>query len=48
MARWCPCIDGQPEFCLIHNQPAISATPGRPWWWRLWLRILRTFGLGDQ
>lgn len=19
-----------------------------PWWWRLWLKILRTFGLGDE
>lgn len=51
-AQWCPCIDGQPEFCLIHNQlpqlPMIRATPDRPWWRRWLLAVLRKFGLGDQ
>lgn len=77
---YCPCDDGEPQFCLIHNPPASNAEVmrypfgdggvmhgpgysrlvsnanenpprGRKFGdirHRLWLWLLRTFGLGDQ
>lgn len=65
--RWCPCDDGTPQFCLVHNGPPWTTkildgvagarptlpnhapeTPPRPWWFRVWLKVLRVFGLGDR
>lgn len=76
---YCPCDDGKPQFCLIHNPPPIrypfgdggvihgpgyrelrsrlvsnaneNPPRGRKFGeirHRLWLWLLRTFGLRDQ